>query len=74
MAKTKVLSCLLAVGLLLAAGAAFSPAQAQAQPAIACDKPEHDFGQVAQGEDVEHIFKIKNKGKGVLKIERARGG
>jgi hypothetical protein len=72
MAKTKTLFCLLAAATLLVAGAAFSPAQAQ--PAIACDKPEHDFGQVAQGSDVEHIFKIKNKGKGVLKIERARGG
>jgi hypothetical protein len=72
MAKIKTPSCLLAVFLLLAAGAVFSPAQAQ--PVIACDKPEHDFGKVAQGQDVEHIFKIKNKGKGVLKIERARGG
>ena len=72
MMKIKILSCLLAAALLLAARAAFSPAQAQ--PAIDCKKPEHDFGKVAQGEEVEHIFKIKNKGKGVLKIERARGG
>jgi hypothetical protein len=72
MAKTKTLFCLLTAAMLLVAGAAFSPAQAQ--PVIACDKPEHDFGKAAQGDDVEHIFKIKNKGKGVLKIERARGG
>ena len=72
MVKKKTLSCLLAATLLLAAGAAFSPAQAQ--PAIDCKKPEHDFGKVAQGEEVEHVFKFKNKGKEVLKIERARGG
>ena len=72
MPQYKTLSCLTAVALLLAAGAAFSPAQAQ--PQISCAKPVHDFGKVAQGEEVEHIFKIKNKGKEVLKIERARGG
>ena len=72
MAKTKTLIILLTAALMLVAGAAFSPAQAQ--PVIACDKPEHDFGKVAQGGEIEHIFKIKNKGKGVLKIERARGG
>lgn len=72
MTRTKTLFCLFTAALLLVAGAAFSPAQAQ--PAITCDKPEHDFGKVAQGGEVEHIFKIKNKGKGVLKIERARGG
>ncbi len=43
-------------------------------PAIACDKPEHDFGTVSQGEEAKHTFTIKNTGKGVLKIERARGG
>ena len=43
-------------------------------PEIACDKPEFDFGSVAQGEEAKHVFTIKNKGKGVLKIERARGG
>jgi hypothetical protein len=72
MMRNKTLFCLFTAALFLVAGAVFSPAQAQ--PAIACDKPEHDFGKVAQGGEVEHIFKIKNKGKGVLKIERARGG
>jgi len=72
MAKTKMLFCLFTAATLLVAGAAFSPAQAQ--PAIDCDKPEHDFGTVAQGGEVEHVFKIRNKGKEVLKIERARGG
>ncbi|MBN2498134.1 MAG: DUF1573 domain-containing protein [Deltaproteobacteria bacterium] len=43
-------------------------------PAIACDKPEHDFGSVLQGEKVEHAFVIRNTGKGVLRIKRARGG
>jgi hypothetical protein len=43
-------------------------------PEITCDKPEFNFGTVAQGEDAKHVFTVKNKGKGVLKIERARGG
>jgi len=43
-------------------------------PVIACDEPTHDFGSVSQGEEAKHIFTVKNTGKGVLKIERARGG
>lgn len=43
-------------------------------PVITCDKAEYEFGTVSQGEDASHIFVIKNTGKGVLKIERARGG
>jgi len=72
MTLTKTMFSLLAAALLLAAGADFNPAWAQ--PEIACDKPVYDFGKTAQGGEVEHMFKIKNKGKGVLKIERARGG
>lgn len=69
MAKTRTIACLLATAFLLVAATAYGKA-----PEIICAKPEHNFGKVAQGEEVEHIFKIKNKGKGVLKIERARGG
>ncbi len=43
-------------------------------PVITCEKAEYDFGTVTQGEDATHVFVIKNTGKGVLKIERARGG
>jgi len=43
-------------------------------PKISCAKANYDFGTIAQGEDVLNTFIIKNTGKGVLKIERARGG
>jgi len=43
-------------------------------PVITADKAEYDFGTAVQGEDVEHVFTIRNKGKGLLKIEKARGG
>lgn len=43
-------------------------------PVITADKAEYDFGVAVQGEDVEHVFTIRNKGKGLLKIEKARGG
>jgi hypothetical protein len=45
-----------------------------APPKIVCQEATHDFGTVAQGEDAVHVFTIENKGKGVLDIERARGG
>lgn len=59
-----------------AAGATLSPDQDQPGPApvIACDQPSHDFGTVPQGDDAVHVFTIRNKGQGVLKIDRARGG
>ena len=41
---------------------------------IACDEAEHDYGKVAQGAEVSHVFKIKNTGSGILKIDRAEGG
>ncbi len=44
------------------------------QPVIASDEQEHDFGSVSQGEEAKHVFTVKNTGKGVLKIDRARGG
>jgi len=43
-------------------------------PVISCAQKEHDFGTAVQGESVTHTYTLKNKGKGVLKIERARGG
>ncbi len=53
-----------------------SPVKATNGPApnIVCDQPVYDFGTVAQGQEVKHVFKIRNTGKGVLKITRARGG
>jgi len=43
-------------------------------PQITVDNPKYDFGTIAQGEYAKHVFTIKNTGKGVLKVERARGG
>ncbi len=43
-------------------------------PRIVCDAPQYDFGSVAEGEEVKHVFSVRNAGKGVLKIIQARGG
>jgi hypothetical protein len=43
-------------------------------PVIACNGADYDFGSVSQGDVVQHVFVMKNKGKGVLNIQRARGG
>jgi hypothetical protein len=42
-------------------------------PAIFCDEPIYDFGEVQEGEQVNHVFVIKNIGNDVLKIASARG-
>ncbi len=44
-----------------------------AQPKIVAVEGNFNFGKVKQGTSVEHVFKIKNEGKGDLKIEKARG-
>ncbi|MBW2699308.1 MAG: DUF1573 domain-containing protein [Deltaproteobacteria bacterium] len=45
-----------------------------AAPVITCAEAKHDFGTVPQGQEVKHVFTVKNTGKGVLKIIRAKGG
>lgn len=50
---------------------AFISSSAMAQsngPVIAWEKPAYDFGDVVQGEKVEHTFKFKNTGNEPLVI------
>jgi len=44
-----------------------------AAPRIVVAEKHHDFGTVEQGEEVQHVFKVRNEGKGVLHIKRVRG-
>jgi len=43
------------------------------KPIIAAKEATFNFGKVKQGKDVEHVFKITNKGNANLLIEKARG-
>lgn len=45
----------------------------KAVPKIAAVEPIHSFGKAKQGQNVEHVFKIKNEGQAELRIEKARG-
>lgn len=42
-------------------------------PKIVAEEAQFNFGQVEQGKSVEHTFKIFNKGKSELVIEKAAG-
>lgn len=55
------------------AGKAEPSATTAQGPAIACEQPTWEFGTVAEGEVVRHVFPIRNVGSEVLKIESARG-
>ena len=43
------------------------------QPKIVAKESTFKFGKVKQGTEVEHVFKIMNKGDADLLIEKARG-
>jgi len=61
-------------GLLAATLPARAAEPGKPAPVIFCAQPEYRFGSVNRGAEVKHTFVIKNKGKGVLKIERTQGG
>lgn len=45
-------------------------AQGKASPTALVEKTTFDFGEVVQGEKVEHKFVVKNTGKGPLELQR----
>ena len=42
-------------------------------PKIVVAKSDFDFGKVKQGTEIEHVYKIQNKGRADLIIEKAKG-
>lgn len=44
-----------------------------AYPVMSFDKTEHDFGTIAQGTNVEHLFTFTNTGEAPLIISDAKG-
>ena len=47
--------------------------QGEAVPRISSIEPLFDFGEVNEGERVEHVFQIQNTGSADLVIKRAAG-
>jgi Protein of unknown function (DUF1573) len=48
----------------------FFPALSYAQPSIAFDAEEHDFGTVAPVDAIEHVFEFSNTGDQDLIIQK----
>ena len=46
----------------------------QNAPSIQIPEATYDFGEVAEGKEVVHDFKIKNTGKAELQIDQVRPG
>jgi hypothetical protein len=42
-------------------------------PRVTVDAPVHDFGSVEQGTAVEHVFRLKNTGRGTLRVDHVKG-
>ncbi len=51
-----------------------APAASPEAPVLQIPEATHDFGEVFEGVEVVHDFKIKNTGKGELQIEQVRPG
>ena len=67
-----------AIAAMLLLGACSNPRESKAPtgsgtPVISADVINYEFGQVDEGTKVEHVFKIQNKGDGVLEIKKATG-
>ncbi len=44
------------------------------EPFIEMPQVSYDFGEVLEGTEIEHDFPVKNKGMGVLHIDRVKTG
>ena len=53
-------------------GAKQDGATAVGSPTLQIQEPSHDFGQVAEGEKLTHVFTIRNVGKGALHIDQVK--
>ena len=51
-----------------------APAASPNAPVLQISEATYDFGEVFEGVEVSHDFKIKNTGKGELQIEQVRPG
>lgn len=47
-----------------------TPASSQGNPTASIDNPVFKFGKEADGEEIVHVFIVKNTGSGVLEIKR----
>lgn len=56
----------------VAQGETNTPAVPGKYPVMTFDKTEHDFGNIAQGTNVEHLFKFTNTGEAPLVVSDAR--
>jgi hypothetical protein len=51
-----------------------APPASQERPSLEVFEMTYDFGEVMEGEEIVHEFKVKNSGKSVLKIDQVRPG
>ena len=56
-----------------AGGKASSEETTAGQPKAVAVEPDFDFGEVEEGVNVEHVFKLRNEGNAELAILSAKG-
>jgi hypothetical protein len=70
MTHPRRLACVWLVGVMAAPA---WPAADAGVPRAVVDAPVHDFGAVEQGTAVEHVFRVRNAGTGVMRVDHVKG-
>jgi hypothetical protein len=56
----------------LGAGGRLLPAEEQKGPRLEIKEEHYDAGKVAQGEQVVHVFEVRNAGDAILEIQKVQ--
>jgi hypothetical protein len=68
----KVLFFAILISASLGAGGRLLPAEEQKGPRLEIKEEHYDAGKVAQGEQVVHVFEVRNGGDAVLEIQKVQ--
>jgi hypothetical protein len=68
----KALYFAILISVSLGAGGRLLPAEEQKGPRLEIKEEHYDAGKVAQGEEVVHVFEVRNAGDAVLEIQKVQ--
>lgn len=70
---TRQIACV-GLFLLILTGATYAAEEQAPAPVIEIEEATYEFGEVQQGEEVKHTFKVFNRGNAPLEIKNVKPG